>query len=73
MAMSERILIAGAGPAGAATALAMLRAGLPASDIAVLDAMDGVIPWDEWVDLIQSHYPDGKRGRRDTACSTGRN
>ncbi len=26
--MSERILIAGAGPAGAATALAMLRAGL---------------------------------------------
>jgi len=40
--MSERILIAGAGPAGAATALAMLRAGLPASDIAVLDAMDGV-------------------------------
>jgi IS5 family transposase len=27
------------------------------------DAMDGVIPWDEWVDLIQSHYPDGKRGR----------
>ncbi|MCA3624856.1 MAG: FAD-dependent monooxygenase [Methylobacterium sp.] len=40
--MSERILIAGAGPAGAATALAMLRAGLPASDIAVLDAMTSV-------------------------------
>ncbi|MCA3629996.1 MAG: FAD-dependent monooxygenase [Methylobacterium sp.] len=36
--MSERILISGAGPAGAATALAMLRAGLPASDIAVVDA-----------------------------------
>jgi len=28
-----------------------------------LDAMDGVIPWGEWVDLIQSHYPNGKRGR----------
>jgi 2-octaprenyl-6-methoxyphenol hydroxylase len=38
MAVSERILISGAGPAGAATALAMLRAGLPASDIAVVDA-----------------------------------
>ncbi len=40
--MSERILIAGAGPAGAATALAMLRAGLEPGEIAVLDAMAGV-------------------------------
>ncbi len=39
--MSERILIAGAGPAGAATALAMLRAGLKPGDLGVLDAMAG--------------------------------
>jgi 2-octaprenyl-6-methoxyphenol hydroxylase len=37
--MTERILIAGAGPAGAATALAMLRAGLPPAEFGVLDAM----------------------------------
>lgn len=39
--MSERILIAGAGPAGAATALAMLRAGMKSGEIGVLDAMAG--------------------------------
>jgi IS5 family transposase len=28
-----------------------------------LTIMDHVIPWDEWVKLIEPHYPDGKRGR----------
>lgn len=39
--MSERILIAGAGPAGAAMALAMLQAGLPAAALGLIDAMAG--------------------------------
>lgn len=28
-----------------------------------LDIMDGIIPWDEWIDLIKPHYFSGKRGR----------
>ncbi|MGL5448400.1 MAG: FAD-dependent monooxygenase [Rhabdaerophilum sp.] len=36
--MSARILIAGFGPAGAATALALRQAGLPTHDITILDA-----------------------------------
>jgi IS5 family transposase len=28
-----------------------------------LEAMDHVIQWDEWTELIMPYYPDGKRGR----------
>lgn len=28
-----------------------------------LEIMDEIIPWDEWVDVIEPHYPSGKRGR----------
>ena len=28
-----------------------------------LEAMDYLIPWDEWVTLIKPYYPSGKRGR----------
>lgn len=28
-----------------------------------LEAMDYLIPWDEWVVLIEPYYPSGKRGR----------
>jgi IS5 family transposase len=28
-----------------------------------LDAMDKIIPWDYWVELISPYYPAGKRGR----------
>ena len=28
-----------------------------------LDAMDSIIPWEEWAEYIKPHYPDGKRGR----------
>ena len=28
-----------------------------------LDKMDSIIPWDEWVSLIEPYYPKGKRGR----------
>lgn len=28
-----------------------------------LDAMDEMIPWDYWVNLIRPYYPSGKRGR----------
>ena len=28
-----------------------------------LDIMDEIIPWDEWVVLIQPYYFSGKRGR----------
>lgn len=30
---------------------------------AFLEIMDEIIPWDEWVSLIEPHYPSGKRGR----------
>ena len=28
-----------------------------------LEIMDDLIPWNEWIDLIVPHYPNGKRGR----------
>ena len=28
-----------------------------------LEAMDQIIPWQHWIDLIKEHYPSGKRGR----------
>ena len=28
-----------------------------------LEAMDKIIPWDHWINLIREHYPSGKRGR----------
>ena len=33
-----------------------------------LEAMDGIVPWGEWVALIEPHYPDGRRGRRPVGC-----
>ena len=30
---------------------------------AFLEQMDKIIPWADWVTLIASHYPSGKRGR----------
>ena len=29
-----------------------------------LDAMDSIIPWKDWVEMIRPCYPEGKRGRR---------
>ena len=29
-----------------------------------LEIMDEIIPWDEWVGVIEPYYPSGKRGRR---------
>ena len=29
-----------------------------------LDAMDSIIPWKDWVEMIRPYYPEGKRGRR---------
>lgn len=28
-----------------------------------LEIMDEIIPWDEWVGVIDPYYPSGKRGR----------
>ena len=28
-----------------------------------LETMDEIIPWDEWVKVIEPYYPAGKRGR----------
>ena len=28
-----------------------------------LEIMDEIIPWDEWVGVIEPYYPRGKRGR----------
>ena len=28
-----------------------------------LKMMDKIIPWEEWISMIQPYYPDGKRGR----------
>ena len=28
-----------------------------------LDAMDDIVPWGHWVELIKPHYPTGRRGR----------
>ncbi len=29
-----------------------------------LDAMDRLLPWDEWVEMISPFYPRGRRGRK---------
>jgi IS5 family transposase len=29
-----------------------------------LDAMNQIIPWSYWIDIIRPYYPDGKRGRK---------
>ena len=29
-----------------------------------LEIMDEIIPWDEWVGVIEPHYPRGKRGQK---------
>lgn len=29
----------------------------------LLDIMNDIIPWDEWVDVIKPYYYEGKRGR----------
>ena len=28
-----------------------------------LKLMDEIIPWDEWIGIIEPHYPKGHRGR----------
>ena len=28
-----------------------------------LDMMDAIIPWNQWINIIQPYYPSGKRGR----------
>ena len=28
-----------------------------------LDTMDAIIPWNQWINIIQPYYPSGKRGR----------
>ena len=33
-----------------------------------LEAMDAIVPWAEWVALVEPHYPDGRRGRRPFGC-----
>ena len=30
---------------------------------AFLNKMDAVLPWKQWVELVQPYYPTGKRGR----------
>lgn len=35
-----------------------------------LGIMDGIIPWDEWVEAVRPHYPQGKRGRPPVAIET---
>lgn len=35
-----------------------------------LDAMDSIIPWEEWAEYIKPHYPDGKRGRPTRGITT---
>lgn len=29
-----------------------------------LNAMEEIVPWSKWVEIIRPYYPDGKRGRR---------
>jgi len=33
-----------------------------------LQQMEKMIPWQEWVALIEPYYPAGKRGRRPIGC-----
>ena len=35
-----------------------------------LGTMDEVIPWDEWIELVEPHYPEGKRGRPPRGAET---
>lgn len=35
-----------------------------------LDAMDKMIPWGNWVEIIKPFYPDGKRGRKPVGIET---
>lgn len=35
-----------------------------------LGLMDELIPWDEWVEAVRPHYPQGKRGRPPVAIET---
>ena len=35
-----------------------------------LEAMDGIIPWNDWVEMIRPFYPTGKRGRPPIAIET---
>lgn len=35
-----------------------------------LEKMDGVIPWKEWVSIVEPYYPNGKRGRRPRGIET---
>ena len=35
-----------------------------------LDAMDKMILWENWVEIIKPFYPDGKRGRRPVGIET---
>jgi IS5 family transposase len=35
-----------------------------------LDIMDEIIPWEEWIGIIEPHYYDGKRGRRPRGIET---
>ena len=37
---------------------------------AFLDAMEQIIPWDEWVGIIRPYYPCGNRGRRPRGIET---
>lgn len=29
----------------------------------ILDIMEEIIPWEEWVEFIRPYYPAGKRGK----------
>lgn len=33
-----------------------------------LEAMDKIVPWEEWVALIEPRYPSGRRGRKPVGC-----
>ena len=33
-----------------------------------LEQMEAIVPWREWVAPVESHYPDGRRGRRPVGC-----
>ena len=35
-----------------------------------LEAMNEVIPWDEWTGIILQYYPNGKRGRPTRGAET---
>ena len=35
-----------------------------------LNAMDEIVPWDQWVSIIKEVYPEGKRGRKPIGIET---